>query len=304
LSPKLQLLVAQDLFLNASSSLADYVLPAAHWLEKPFFSMGLGYIGFAGDYVEAKPAPLTLEYDHHSDYDFWRDLGRRLDQGGHWPDTAEAFWDGCLRPAGLDFNTLCTRNGPVMGDAARRRKGTQDGGARPAYGTPSGKIELRSSLLAEWGQDPLPAFDPPDIFRANTAAYPLVLTTGGRKIEGFHQDAQQMSWFRRKNPDPLVSIHPVTAAQAGITDGDWAWIETPIGRVRQRARLTPDLLPNVVHADRWWYPERSEDPDDPYSWRTTNINVCTDDAIENCDPVMGTWLLRGVPCRVVPEPGE
>src|SRR5690606_6157185 len=31
--PKLELFVAHDLFLTATSRLADYVLPAAHWLE-------------------------------------------------------------------------------------------------------------------------------------------------------------------------------------------------------------------------------------------------------------------------------
>jgi hypothetical protein len=59
-----------------------------------------------------------------------------------------------------------------------------------------------------------------------------------------------------------------------------------------------------VHADRWWYPERGGDEKDPYGWRSTNINVCTDDAAGNCDPVLGTWLLRGLPCRVTADGGD
>ncbi len=73
--------------------------------------------------------------------------------------------------------------------------------------------------------------------------------------------------------------------------------------MRQRARLTEDLLPEVVHADRWWYPERGADSKDPFGWRAANINVCTDDAIDSCDPILGSWLLRGVPCRVVADTG-
>jgi hypothetical protein len=63
---------------------------------------------------------------------------------------------------------------------------------------------------------------------------------------------------------------------------------------------------NVVHADRWWYPERGDDSIDPYGFWSTNINVCTDDRDGNLDPVMGTWLLRGLPCRVeiAPAPTE
>ena len=298
----LELLVAQDLFLNASSSLADYVLPASHWLEKSFMSMGLGLLGFANNYVECKQAVLEPEHQHHSDYDLWRDLAERLSHMDNWPNTLEEFWDSCLQPAGLDFDAVCQRTGPLFGDDARAQNSssTSSGNSHnKIYATPSGKIELRSSLLESWGENSLPTFEQPDIIETNKDDYPLVLTTGGRVIEGLHQDAQQMPWFRRKYPEPLVSLHPETAGQADISEGDWVWIETPLERVRQRARLTSDLQQDVVHADRWWYPEQEHDHDDPFGWRTTNINVCTDGSIENCDSILGSWLLRGLPCRLV-----
>jgi anaerobic selenocysteine-containing dehydrogenase len=68
LSDELELLVVHDLFLNQTSRLADYLLPAAHWLEKPFYSAAYGYMAFAGDYVEAKHAAATPSQP--SDYDF------------------------------------------------------------------------------------------------------------------------------------------------------------------------------------------------------------------------------------------
>ncbi len=77
-------------------------------------------------------------------------------------------------------------------------------------------------------------------------------------------------------------------------------IATPIGSIRHRARVTDLVAPNVVHADRWWYPERGEDASDPFGFWTTNVNVCTDDAPASCDPVMGSWLLRALPCSVAP----
>lgn len=302
-SDNLELLVAQDLFVNAASRLADYLLPASHWLEKPFYSMGLGYIGFAGDFVEAKPAVLEAEHGHRDDYSLWRDLGRRFGQAEHWPDTAEQFWNTCLAPAGLDFETVSRAAGPLMGPEARGPDHPPQNGNTPAWGTPSGRIELRSSLLEDWGQDPLPDFAPSNLLADSAGEFPLRLTTGGRHIEGFHQDAQRMPWFRRKYPEPEFSVHPETAARLGIANGGWAWIETPTGRVRQRARLTGDLKPGVIRAERWWYPERGADGDDPFGWRGTNINVCTGDAVDQCDPVFGTWMLRGVPCRVVADRG-
>ena len=299
-SENLELLVVHDLFLNPTSRLADYLLPASHWLEKPFFSAGYGYLAFGGDYAEAKPAPIAAEFEHRSDYELWRDLGRRLGQASDWPETIEEFWDGLLRPARLDFASLCEHRGPVVGASARRET-TARGDERAAFGTPSGKIELRSSLLESWGIDPLPYFELPAVFSGTEDSYPLVLTTGGRTIEGFHQNAQQMPWFREKYPHPVASMHPDTAADAGIREGEWVRVETPIGAVRQQARLTDALAPRVVHADRWWYPERADDAVDPFGFWSTNINVCTEDASDSCDPVMGTWLMRGLPCRVAAD---
>jgi hypothetical protein len=75
-------------------------------------------------------------------------------------------------------------------------------------------------------------------------------------------------------------------------------IRTPVGAVRQRARLSKAVARTVVEADRWWYPEATGDEADPYGVLATNINVCTSDAPADCDPVLGTWLMRGLPCRL------
>lgn len=297
-SEELELLVVHDLFLNQTSALADYLLPAAHWLEKPHYSTGYGYAGWSGDFVAAKPAPV--ESDIPSDYDLWRDLGRRLGQTDRWPDSAAEFWDTMLRPAGLSFAAVSQQAAPLIGPEARID--TPDAERTHKYGTPSGKIELYSSLLEGWGLDPLPDYIVPALFEQAGDRFPLLLTTGGREIGGFHQQIQQMPAYREKHPDPPASLHPDTAAAAGIEDGDWIEIATPVGRVTQRARLSDELAPGVVHADRWWYPERSADAEDPFGFWATNINVCTNGGADSSDPVMGSWLLRGLPCRIAKSP--
>lgn len=304
LSKDLELLVAHDLFLNATSSLADYVLPAAHWLEKPYFSLGGASMAWAGDYVEASPAVIPPEHEHRSDYDFFMALGRHCGQARHWPERAEEFYEQMLEPAGLTFDKVAAHFGPVTGAAARHP--TNGGPPQPparAYGTLSGKVELRSSLLEEWGQDPLPHFRWSGIFD-DAASFPLLLVTGGRQIEGFHQNAQQTPAFRNKNPHPFVTLHPDLARSLGIEAGQWVGIETPIGRVRQMARIDDRFAPDVVHADRWWYPERSQAPEDPFGVLETSINMCTSNARRDVDPIMGSWLMRGLPCRITVETPE
>ena len=302
-SARLELLVVHDLFMNPTTRLADYALPACRWLEKPFYSSAYGYLGFGGDYAEASHAPIPPEYEHRSDYDLWRDLGRRFGQGEHWPETAEGLFDSFLRPADLRFDALCARRGPCFGAEAGGTASDPPTGPR-LYGTPSGKVELHSELIETLGGDSTPEYALPGIFQRDPRCYPLVLTTGGREIHGFHQNAQQMAAFRNQHPHPALRLHPDTAASLGICDGDWVRIETPVGSVTQQAHLTDLLHPRVVQADRWWYPERADDEQDPFGFAATNINFCSDDAPESCDAVMGSWLLRGLPCRLVTGAGS
>ncbi len=44
-----------------------------------------------------------------------------------------------------------------------------------------------------------------------------------------------------------VEINPETAKELGINDGDEVWVESPIGRIKARARLFPGAQPNVVN---------------------------------------------------------
>ena len=210
---------------------------------------------------------------------------------------ARQFYDQCLRPSGLTFEDLASKSGPWTGAAPPTE--TSDEAGSPAFGTVSGKVELRSEILESSGCDALPAYAESEMFRRHSRDYPLVLTTGGRLIEGFHQNAQQMSCFRKKFPDPVAQIHPRIATQLGIADGEWIEIETPIGTVSQKARITNAVAPQVVQADRWWYPERSGSEPVFYGFWETNINICTDDDPAGCDPVMGSWTLRAIPCRVL-----
>jgi thiosulfate reductase/polysulfide reductase chain A len=297
-SPTLELSVVHDLFMTPTARLADYVLPAAHWLEKPYFSFGIAFMGAFGDFVGANDAAVAPPPGVRSDYELWRDLGRRLGQAAAWPERAEEFYAQCLAPAGLDFAQVAAASGPLFGAAARHPDHAAEV-ETTRYGTPSGRIELASSLLADWGLPALPTPLAPAIASRSTG-YPLTLVTGGRSIEGFHENAQHSARYRRKRPDPLAFLHPATAARAGIADGDWFTIETALGAVRHRARHSDALAEDVVRADRWWYPEGTGREDDPYGLWATNINVCTSDARDDNDPVMGAWLLRGLPCRVRP----
>jgi anaerobic selenocysteine-containing dehydrogenase len=128
--------------------------------------------------------------------------------------------------------------------------------------------------------------------------YPYILISGGRTIAFHHSCHRQIPWLREICPDPIVEIHPETAAKHGIKEGDWVWIETPRKRdkrVKLRAKLTLGIHPRVVHAQsHWWLPEKS----DPIgTCLELNINVLHS-RDGPYDPVTGATLIRGGVCKI------
>lgn len=293
-SPNLQLLVVHEQFMTPTAQLADYVLPAAGWLEKPFL--------FAGAGVVAHEPALPAIGARRSDYQLFADLAARLGHGNAWPSSLEAFFDMMLRPAGLRFAEIARRPRPWLEDlgAARQHRERDAATEEPrGFGTPTGKVELASTILEALGYDAVPRFEEPlDAAFGAPEEYPFLLSTGATQIEFTHQDHRQISALRRRHPDPTVEIAPETAQALEITDGDWVWIETPRGRVRQRAKLSPALHPQVVNAERWWYPERAGEDPELYGIWESNINACTEDDPALCDPAYGAWPFRLGRCRL------
>jgi anaerobic selenocysteine-containing dehydrogenase len=39
---------------------------------------------------------------------------------------------------------------------------------------------------------------------------------------------------------PCGQLHPETAAKYGVKDGDWIWIESPRGKIRQKRASFPE----------------------------------------------------------------
>ena len=115
----------------------------------------------------------------------------------------------------------------------------------------------------------------------------------------FHTENRQLPWMRELHPDPVVEIHPDTAAKEGIRQGDWVIIESPRGKVRQRAKLFAGMDPRIISAEHgWWFPE-NKDPG--HGWDESNINILTDNAYESCDPAMGATSVRTLLCKIYPE---
>ena len=169
--------------------------------------------------------------------------------------------------------------------------------------TPTGKIELYSTILEELGLDPLPGYkgpkreaQPADV----RARYPLTLITGDRERSYHHSRFHDQAWARKVSPDPRLVMHPETAAGLGFADGEWVMLEVAgaNGKCRLRLKLSDATPRDVVNTGMgWWRPEAVA-PD--RGALDVNINAALAYA-GPYDPVSGSSDIRGQLCRVEAE---
>lgn len=220
-----------------------------------------------------------------------------MGQKEHWPwETVDQVWDWCLAPVGLTFRQLLEKNG-LFGRREYRRY------ERFGFGTPSGKVELRSSIFEDLGCEPLPVYREMPQSPAGSPHlhkdYPLVLITGSRFTPMYHSEQRQIEKARKPNPDPLVTLHPDTAAGLGVADGDWVKVVTPQGSVRVKARLTDILHPRMADVQHgWWFPERKEAEPELFGVFESNANILCPDGPEFCSPEIGGWPHTALLCRI------
>jgi anaerobic selenocysteine-containing dehydrogenase len=159
----------------------------------------------------------------------------------------------------------------------RYEKGLLRKDGSPGFSTPSGKIELCSSWLEYWGLNPLPYYEEPPFSPVSTPdlfeKYPLILTTGRRSSVFFHSEHRQIPWLRELDPDAIVEIHPETAQNLGIENGEQVWIENQFGKCRRKAKVTPIVHPMTVMVPAgWWFPEKAGPEPSLFGVWEVNVN--------------------------------
>jgi anaerobic selenocysteine-containing dehydrogenase len=289
---KLDFLAVIDFFLTPTAELADVFLPAGTWLEQNHVADNWKRHG----YILARQKAVEIG-ECWQDHKIFMELGKRM--GQEWWDTVEDALDYLLEPSGLTWEQF-KEKGYLKG-AQTYHKYKENG-----FSTPTGKVELYSTILEKWGRDPLPKYtEIPEspVSRPDLAEkYPYILNPGLRIPTFFHSANRMIPWLREIRPEPIVEIHPETAAKHGIAEGDWVYIESSRGKAKERAKLNTGIDPRVIVAEHgWWYPE-IKNPG--HGWDISNINMLTDNSHESMDPVMGSTNLRALMCTISPVEKE
>ena len=215
---------------------------------------------------------------------FWGRFGQEaISEIVAQPANGTAGLDAVLSSRGVTFEDL--RKMEAI-EIPRHYRKFEDGG----FKTPSGKAELISSIMQENGFDGLPDHrEPPESPLSapdQIKEYPLILTSGNRTPVYFHTEYRQLPWLQALVPDPTVDIHPQTAQELGIKQGDWVRVATMRENASMRANLTRGIHPRVVATVHGWAGK-------------SNDNLLTDNKV--CATAIGTTPLRGLLAKVYKE---
>ena len=272
----LDLLLVRDLFLTETAELADYVLPAASFLERSELHTYAHY-----QWVSLSQRVLHVP-GVVDEFSFWRDLAHRLGFGEkYFPWIAEDEvnrW--LLEPTGisveqLEQNPEGVRYKPV---------GYQKHNERPLT-TPSGKFEFTSRYLGELGYPALPVYEEPYHLRNRSESFPYLLISGVRKKVFLHSRYRNIPRHRQIHSQAEVDVHPTDAVRLGIQDGQQVRVVSKMGSIDLPARIVndEDMLPGLVQITHGWE-------------REGNVNRLTFDEVN--DPISGFPLLTSVPVRL------
>jgi anaerobic selenocysteine-containing dehydrogenase len=271
---KLDFIVAVDLFMNSTTQLADVVLPSATFLEKE---------GFRTWWVPLQSINKAISVEGcKPDVEINFELAKRFDPNFRWKSIHHLF-DDIIRPSGMTFAELQEKGwvlppeGHPSAPYQRYEKGLLRPDGKPGFQTPSGKVEIYSSLREEWGLEPLAHYEEPPFTPVTQPElqkeYPLILSTGRRSPVFFHSEHRMIPWLRQIDPDPVVEIHPDTAKSLVIGDGEWVWVENWFGKAKFKAKVTrvvPRWMVMATHG--WWFPEKSASEPSLFGVWESNIN--------------------------------
>ena len=294
---KLDFMATFDRFMTADGMYADIVLPATTNFEN------LGYQRYPGGYCQLRQRVIEPIGEARSGFLFLTQLAQRLGYGGLFPATEEervgfAFKDGPVSVEDLKAHPEGIRYDASRLEYRKYARGLLRSDGKVGFNTPSGRLELVSSLLQKYGYDGLPVYVEPTEGPLGSpelyTRYRLVLNTGARLQSAFRSQHLNIPGLLKLQPKPQVLINPVDAGARGISDGNKVWVESPRGRVGVWARVTDDVLTGQVELN-----VGGGSPIHAEEWRDANANYVTD--FDNRDPISGFPVFKALLCEVTKQ---
>ncbi len=291
---ELDFLVCIDRTLTADAGYADVVLPATTMFEIE------SYMTY-GPLFRLREKLIEPVGEARNDYVIMAELARRLGYGHLYPQSEEEMIRFVLDGSGFTLEDVRDAGGSVklpatMMEYRKWEKGGLRPDGAPGFDTPTGKFEIRSTLLEEYGYEPLPKYmEPKEGPRTRPELldrFPLIFNSGARPQTDFHSQHHGIPGLAKDHPEPGVEINTRDAEVRGIAGGDLVEVRTGRGAVHFRARVTDDIVQGAIECN-----QGGGTPVGPKAWREWNVNNLTDN--DNFDEITGFPVYKALLCDVV-----
>lgn len=231
----MEYVVTVDIVMSDTAYFSDLVLPAPSYLERldpVFVSPG----GAAGPCILTRNPVMLPLGQCRPVFDIMKALATRLEFPEAFAFTMEDLREKQMNSfpglkEALETQGVFEPEVPLYG----LREGQP-------YKTPSKKIELYAILYEQKGLDPLPVYTPPPALPKGT-----FLLVAGRNACITQSYSQNNALLAELAPTNTLWMHPLSAEQLGITDGDTITVHSSRGAEELRAELTTGIRPDTVY---------------------------------------------------------
>ena len=304
---RLDLQVGIDFYLNDTHRHADYVLPAATWLEREDFP--IAFLSFhTTPFVQWTDPVVEPAGEARDDWEIIAALGREIGVDPfpiRWVKripfatrllSPRRLMDLLLR-TGPDGDWFGLRRGGLSVARLRRRPHGVVTAEHVATGVLRRKLRHRdrrvhldpAAIRAELAR--LAAEEAPD------PAFPLRLI-GMRELRSHNSWMHNVPKLMAAGRRHAARVHPADAARAGVAHGDRVRISSKAGTIEVEALVTDEVMEGTIAVPHGWGHSGG--------WRLAvaaggaNVNALASDAVEDLEPLAGMAHLNGIAVRLQP----
>ena len=290
---ELDFVAVHDIYLTPTAEFADIVFPCTTFLETDDY-----FYWRMGSSRHGRPQTMHINVwqrkvveplgESRSNWDFVSGVAKALGLEEFFPwENLTQYVDWELKATGKGITVEQLKQSPdgivkIYPPSQLYKKYERQG-----FKTPSGKVELYSSILEKFGYEPLPVYKEPaesPISKPELAEkYPLICNNGMKPLVHTHSQFHELPSIKNILPEPFAAINPATAIKYGVKNGEVVIVESPRAGIRLKAKVTKAVPPDTVFI--------------PHGWRDLGYNDLTDD--EAVDPIAGSFSTRAFLCRLI-----
>ena len=256
----LDFIVVHDQFMTPTARFANILLPTTTWCERNDIRLPWAF----GHYALYSNKAIEPLYESKDDLDIFTELATKVGISGYNDKTEDEWLRFIAAKHGInDYDTFKANGFYRLGRPepyVAFQKEIKDPDHHP-FPTPSGKIEIFSQQMADYGHldvlPPIPKYSEnwEGLNDPKREKYPLqLITLHSRKRVNSQFDNVQ--WFNQLESH-AVWINPIDAKDRKITHLDRVKVFNDRGGLTIQAKVTDRIMPGVVsiYQGKWYDPD-------------------------------------------------